>query len=61
MQLRGWGGQPGQRGRLVNENGELRYAWAVSDRERRVMRQIGREDSIREDWRGFMGAGDAEE
>lgn len=40
---------------------ELRYAWAVSDRERRVMRQIGREDSIREDWRGFMGAGDAEE
>ena len=45
----------------MNENGELRYAWAVSDRERRVMRQIGREDSIREDWRGFMGAGDAEQ
>ena len=46
-------------GRLVTVNGESRIAWAISDRERRIMRKLGRkpgEDDPPEDLRGIMEA-----
>ena len=46
-------------------NGECRIAWEISDRERRIMRQLSREKhgmacDPDDDLRDFMGAGHAD-
>ena len=44
-------------------NGECRIAWAISERERRIMRQLSRTgsaDDPDQDLRNFMGAGHAD-
>lgn len=47
----------------MNVNGGSRIAWAISERERRIMRQLSRktgQDNPDEDLRNFMGAGHAD-
>ena len=47
----------------MNASGGSRIAWAISERERRIMRQLSRrpgKDDPDEDLHDFMGAGHAD-